>query len=510
MSEKAVLYVRVSSEEQETNTSLDSQEKTGRQYAEKNSLEIVKLWRGPESAWRNDSKDDSDRIRKNFNEMLDYVATNKIKNLIFDVPDRMTRNEDDKIRIRKLIKQDGITVHFARTNKKLHKYSDSDDYFMFGIEVLMAEKYSSDLSKRIRKGMDATVEKGQFPAIAPIGYLNNAITKVLDIDPVRAPLVKLAFELKAQNKTVDEIVEILFQRGLRSRKLGTKFPGNMKVVSSRMHKLLRDPFYYGEFHWNGGFYKGAHKPLISKELWQRAQDAFDTRIRAPHTLNFPFNGLVKCGLCGCSVIGGAYKKKRYHYYRCSFGRGRHENALYLKPETLCSMFEKHLKGLSLPNEAFKFLKTHLEKNTDASLQTKSEMLLRLEADRKTLSDRMSKLYDDKLDGKISEAFWANKNAEYQSHIGDIEKQIEGFQPSKPFHLAEGLFIIELVKDIVSIYLSLSEEKKGGFLRFLSLNSLLHAETLEIKLKKPFSFFLNLQTKKWWRRWDLNPRPNRFR
>ncbi len=510
MSEKAVLYVRVSSEEQETNTSLDSQEKTGRQYAEMNGLDVVKLWRGPESAWRNDTKDDGDRIRKNFNDMLDYVAENKIKHLIFDVPDRMTRNEDDKIRIRKLIKHDGITVHFARTNKKLHKHSDSDEFFMFGIEVLMAEKYSADLSKRIRKGMDATVEKGMFPAIAPLGYLNNPITKILDVDPVRAPLVMLAFELKAKSKTVDEIVEILYQKGLRSRKLGTKFPGNMKVVSSRMHKLLRDPFYYGEFHWNGGFYKGAHKPLVTKELWQKAQDAFNYRTQTPKTANFPYNGLVRCGICGCAIIGGAYKKKRYQYYRCSFGRGRHENAQYLKPETLSGLFEKHLSDLYLPDEAFAVIKKHLEKDTDTSLQSKTEMLLRLEADKKKLSDRVSKLYDDKLDGSISEGFWRQKNAEYQLLIGDIEKQIEGFQPSKPFHLAEGLFIIELVKDIVSIYLSLSEEKKGGFLRFLSLNSLLHAETLEIKLKNPFNIFINSKKKFWWRRRELNPRPDLFR
>jgi len=508
MSEKAVLYVRVSSEEQETNTSLDSQEKTGRLYAEKNDLAIVKLWRGPESAWRNDTKDDGDRVRKNFIDMLDYVAENKIKHLIFDVPDRMTRNEDDKIRIRKLIKQDGVTVHFARTNKRLHKYSDSDEYFMFGIEVLMAEKYSSDLSKRIRKGMDATVEKGMFPAIAPLGYLNNPITKILDVDTVRAPLVKLAFELKAKSKTVDEIVEILYQKGLRSRKLGTKFPGNMKVVSSRMHKLLRDPFYYGEFHWNGGFYKGAHKPLVTKELWQKAQDAFKNRTQAPKTATFPYNGLVKCGLCGCAIIGGAYKKKRYHYYRCSFGRGRHENAQYLKPETISGLFEKYLSDLYLPVEAFDILKKHLEK--DNSLQNQTDILLRLEADKKTLADRVSKLYDDKLDGSISEEFWRQKNAEYQLRVGDIEKQIEGFLPSKPFNLVEGLFIIELVKDIVSIYLSLSDEKKGRFLRFLSLNSLLHAETLEIKLKNPFTLFLNSKKEKWWRRRELNPRPDLFR
>ncbi len=512
MKELAVLYVRVSSEEQQDNTSMDSQEKTGRHYADLNGLEIVKLWRGPESAWKNDSKDDGDRVRKNFVEMLDYVAKNKIKHLVFDVPDRMTRNEDDKIRVRKLIRHDGVTVHFARTNKKLHKYSDSDEFFMFGIEVLMAEKYSADLSKRIRKGMDSTVEKGQFPAIAPLGYLNNSVTKVLDIDPVRGPLVKMAFELKAKYKTIDEIVEILYQKGLRSRKLGTKFPGNMRVVRSRMAKLLRDPFYYGEFNWNGGFYKGAHKPLVSRDLWQKAQDSYGVfpRKQKERCVKFPFNGILKCGLCGCSVIGTFYKKGKYERYHCTLGRGKHKNC-YISPEEMSKLFHTQIAPLHLPAEAIKSIKQHLTNAASNDNEISAQTISRLENEKKILTGRVSTLYDDRADRRIDEAFWKEKNAEYMGLIRNVEAQLvdarKGFSGRS---LDKALFTIELVNLFIYRYKTLTFAQQGDFLKILLLNSLITNKTLSFSVKNHFSFLYKMKNNNWWRRWDLNPRPDLFR
>ena len=48
---KALLYVRVSSKEQEKEGySLDAQEKLGKEYAERKNLEIVRIWKVSESA----------------------------------------------------------------------------------------------------------------------------------------------------------------------------------------------------------------------------------------------------------------------------------------------------------------------------------------------------------------------------------------------------------------------------------------------------------------------------
>ena len=63
---KALLYVRVSSKDQEDGYSLDAQERDGTRYAPHKSFEIAKTWRVSESAWK--------EARDAFNEMMAYAS----------------------------------------------------------------------------------------------------------------------------------------------------------------------------------------------------------------------------------------------------------------------------------------------------------------------------------------------------------------------------------------------------------------------------------------------------
>jgi len=56
---------------------------------------------------------------------------------------------------------------------------------MHGIKVLMAKYYVDNLSEEVRKGMKEKAEQGQWPSVAPIGYINNLQTHRIEIDGVR-------------------------------------------------------------------------------------------------------------------------------------------------------------------------------------------------------------------------------------------------------------------------------------------------------------------------------------
>lgn len=78
--------------------------------------------------------------------MLEYAKKHdEVKNIIFDVTDRMIRNDMDKIRIYTLIKLHDKKIHFSRSNKTIDKSSGSEDEFMVDIEVAVAKKMSSDI-----------------------------------------------------------------------------------------------------------------------------------------------------------------------------------------------------------------------------------------------------------------------------------------------------------------------------------------------------------------------------
>jgi DNA invertase Pin-like site-specific DNA recombinase len=51
--------------------------------------------------------------RRNFNQMLDYAKKHtEIKHIIFDILDRMTRNDSDKVKIIDLIEHDKKNYSF--------------------------------------------------------------------------------------------------------------------------------------------------------------------------------------------------------------------------------------------------------------------------------------------------------------------------------------------------------------------------------------------------------------
>jgi hypothetical protein len=82
-------------------------------------------------------------------------------------------------------------------------------------------------------------------------------------------------------------------------------------------KALRNPFYFGiiQIEKTSQSFIGAHKPLISKHLFDQVQSALDGNFaveRAKH--DYPFRQLFSCKLCGKSLI--PEKQKGHVYYRC--------------------------------------------------------------------------------------------------------------------------------------------------------------------------------------------------
>jgi hypothetical protein len=65
-------------------------------------------------------------------------------------------------------------------------------------------------------------------------------------------------------------------------------------------------------------------PLVSRAIWDCVQSILDGRTahksrQSKH--QFTLTGLVRCGHCGCLLVG-ELKKGRYFYYHCTSSRGR--------------------------------------------------------------------------------------------------------------------------------------------------------------------------------------------
>lgn len=127
---------------------------------------------------------------------------------------------------------------------------------------------------------------------------------------------------------------------------------------SNIYIILRSTFYYGEFEYpkgSGHWYKGKHKPIISKELFDTVQN----KMRNEHTVRtqskeFAFTKMLTCGLCGSGITADEKFKKlkdgttnRYVYYGCTKFKDKNCSCGYIREEDLIEQLVNILDIVSL-------------------------------------------------------------------------------------------------------------------------------------------------------------------
>ena len=246
---KYILYCRKSSEDKGKQVlSLESQVTEMKKLAVHLGLAIIQIYTESKSAKKPDN-------RPLFSQMIKQIQQNKNEELgiLCWKIDRLSRNPIDSATIQWLLQQGNIKI--IQTIDR--QYLPSDNVVLFSVESGMANQYILDLSKNVRRGILTKLEKGGWPNLAPLGYLNDGKGGIVQ-DKERAKYIKKIFELyKEGNKSVREISDILFEQGFRSR------AGN-KYHKSKIHKILYDSFYCGIMTKDDKKYLGNHEPIITK------------------------------------------------------------------------------------------------------------------------------------------------------------------------------------------------------------------------------------------------------
>ena len=261
--------------------------------------------------------------------MLKYVKENadRIDYVIVHKVDRLARNRDDDSDIMRVLRECGIQLVSA---------SESIDdtpagMLLHGIMSSIAEFYSQNLATEVKKGMGEKVKNGGTIGKAPLGYVNvrriddkGREERTVELDPERAPLVKLAFEEYATgNWTVANLADHLAACGLTTRPT-PKIPSE-PINKKALNNLLINPYYKGTVRYNGVQYAGIHEPLVSEEEWNHVQQILSAHLNGERTLKHPhfLKSSVYCGECGSRMIVSNEKKKNgivYPYFVCG---GRH-------------------------------------------------------------------------------------------------------------------------------------------------------------------------------------------
>lgn len=229
--------------------------------------------------------------------------------------------------------------------------NNPNEKFLLMILCSQAKLENDNRGKNIKRGMKFMCENGKRPGLPPLGYKlyrdpENFAQKTRVIhDPERAPFIKKMFEYVAESGLSGrQVNEYLYDKGLRTRK-------GKRVTLGMMYRTFKETFYYGEFEYPGGsgnWYKGAHKPLITKEQWKKANDLLKTYAKSKWGSKvFYYSKLFKCGTCNSGVCGEERTNRygtKYIYYKCTkYGGKTRCNERYIREEKLIESIAKMIE-----------------------------------------------------------------------------------------------------------------------------------------------------------------------
>ena len=467
---KYIIYARKSTEEDDRQVlSIEAQLVELKEFAAKEKLEIVASFQEAKTA--------KEPGRMKFAEMLSFLEQGKADGIISWHPDRLARNSVDGGKIihfvdRGLIKSLKFpTFWFEPTPQGL---------FMLNIAFGQSKYFVDNLRENVKRGLRQKIRNGVWPGWAPVGYLNNPKTRMIDIDKDKTSKVKKLFYLYSTGEyTLKSLANWCKEKGLC---------GNLgkEIAIGNIQKILQNIFYIGLMKYRGEIFEGTHEPLISKKLFDLCQEVMAKRgkkkdIRKHH---FAFLGLLKCASCGCSIT--AEKQKGHNYYRCTRKKGPCQEKHYLREEALTEQITSFLQKVSLSNQDTEKVLAALDSEQEQAKQQARSKIERLKERLKQVKMKLAKLLDVYLADALSTEEYAAKKQELLSQKMEFQEKISDFEQKGLSWLEPAREFVLKLNQAQKLISSQTKSEMATFLKNIGSNHILQNQKLSFSWKIPFN------------------------
>lgn len=462
---------------------MPAQERLLKGYTERQGYVVAKIFSISESA-------SGRKKREIFNAMFTFVKKNNIKVIIIEKADRFTRNFKDSVDMYEWLEEDEERqLHSVKDSLILHKNSRSQEKLNWDIRVVFAKNYIDNLSEEVKKGQAEKLAEGWLPCRPKPGYktVGEQGHKIHVPHEVYAPIMRKHLELYATGEySVEKLANMMFEAGLRTSTGG-------KIHKSRVHQLLKDPYYIGKNVWGGKIYQGSHEPLITQEVFDKIQSVLAGKNTPKINRHmFLLKQLLKCAECGGTITWEIHKGIIYghcnHYRNCSQKKWTREDEI---EKQLITGFE----GLQLRNTRIaEWLKKALKESHQDAIDYETSSLKELQDRLSQVEKRLDRLYDDKLDEKIAKAFYDQKYRQYTQEKADIVAAIEKHTKAKNSHFDLGVNLYELSQRAKEIYLKAKEchllEEQRRLISLVFTNMTLNEGILAYQYSPAFKLIYN--------------------
>ncbi|MCE9620997.1 MAG: recombinase family protein [Actinomycetia bacterium] len=303
---RAAIYCRISQDRSDERLGVERQETECRALADRNGWEVIRTFVDDNiSAY-------SGKTRPQFELMLADIAADEIDLVVAWHPDRLYRGFTEFLRLSKLMKLHGATVHTVMAGEV--DLSTAAGQMMAEIMTSFAQYESKQKADRIRSKHAQSARAGlAHGGPRPFGYERvQGKPGTLAIVESEAEVIREAANRVLAGESVRAISIDFTNRGIATVRGGR---WQLKALSD----ILASPRIAGLRPAGGeGIAAATWDPILDRQTWERvhAMVTHGTVGRRPRTN--VLSGFLWCGRCGQRMFGVAktYRGKRRRQYEC--------------------------------------------------------------------------------------------------------------------------------------------------------------------------------------------------
>jgi site-specific DNA recombinase len=253
--------------------------------------------------------------RPEFQRILTLLREGEIGGVVVAKLDRFSRDVVDFLATLREIEDLGGRLLCGDGAVSLRNGSDA---FTATIRMAAAALERDQRGEYLDASVRNAIERGVH-LHAPFGYRkSDGKGSKLEPDPIEAPAVRKAFELRAAGFTWSAIAAALNEAGVLPR---PRKRHGVRKQARWTHKGVRQivlgEVYLGTAFNGGRRHPGAHEPLVTPDLYAAANRTKGTKALAPSE-GYLLSGLVRCSGCGYVARHASLRGRRY--YRCEPGQ----------------------------------------------------------------------------------------------------------------------------------------------------------------------------------------------
>ena len=327
---RVVIYVRVSSKNQDVENSSDAQISECKAYIEKMGWELVGIYVDKALSGRNDKRPlhslmihDGTRADREFDKVVVWKM------------DRYARDENHATLTKAMLRKNGVEVISVTEPIGEGKFARVFETLL----DLLAEIQSEGIAENVKRGTRHLAAQGYYlGAKAPYGYriekvkVDDREHQKLELDPETWQIARDIFDSALAGNSLSHIGRDLYAKGIPSPE------GNPRWPSTTLSGMLHNLQYTGTIVWSmntedeeGAIYcPDAHLSIISRRDFDEIQKLLAARHYKPKDSEageagnnprelgsrYLLSGIITCQLCGAKVYPKPANSGKDAYYTC--------------------------------------------------------------------------------------------------------------------------------------------------------------------------------------------------